>query len=342
MQTSTADPGRDDAPLLSITVPTYNRAPRLRQCLAMLAERVGELRQPRPRVEVLVVDNASTDDTPLAAAAGGAAFDEFRFVRNDSNLGIDGNIHRCSQLARGEWVHFMSDDDLLLPGALQRVVDAIRVHPRADFLFHNVLSFVDELPPPAAWTPRLPLTQDLTCTDQNLLVEICGIWLTFLSSFVFRREAWNRSGKLERYVGTDIYLSYALFDLLSGARESVVLAQPGVAARAHFSGSYRIFYAFGYQWPELLLVHAPAIGFDRRRMFGVLRRSIRVDLLWRVLTYRFKSGELREEDRRNVAHSLRGWSRATALLWFAVHTPRPLLLATGKALKAARGLLHSR
>jgi abequosyltransferase len=329
-------------PLLSITIPTFNRAARLRQCLAMVAERIDELDVPRPDIEVLVVDNASTDETASVAEAGGAAFDRFRYVRNDSNLGIDGNIHRCSQLATGAWVEFLSDDDVLLPGALRHLLDTLRTHENADFVFLNVISFVDDLPSEEAFRPRILLEADLVCTDQNRIVETCGIWLTFLSSFVFRREAWNASTALTSYIGTDIYLSYALFDLLSRARESVVLARPLVAARAHFSGSYRIFYAFGYQWPELLVTHAPAIGFDIARMRAVLRQSIRGDLLMRVLSYRVKQAELRMEDRGHVYNSMRGLSRATALLWLAVCTPRWLLLSLFTVAKSTRRLLVTR
>jgi abequosyltransferase len=313
------------APFLSITVPTYNRAPRLRQCLAMLEAQIAELDDPCLEIEVLVVDNASTDETPAVVEAERARFARFSYVRNDRNLGIDGNIHRCSQLASGTWVQFLSDDDILLPGALRQVVSKLRERPGADFFFLNVVTFVDELPEPAAWRPCVPATSDLVCADQNQLVAICGVWLTFLSSFVFRGEAWNRSNQLDRYIGTDIYLSYALFDLLSMAHESVVVAQPLVAARGHYSGSYRIFYAFGYQWPELLLTHAPAIGFDVNAMHATLRQTIRSDLLPRVLRYRLDKGELSPDERRHVFHGVRGLSVAACQLWLVGAIPLAML-----------------
>jgi abequosyltransferase len=328
-------------PLLSITIPTYNRAPRLSQCLEMLRERIAELPEPRPAIEVLVIDNASTDDTAAVAARGGQVFEKFRYVRNERNLGIDGNIHRCTQLARGEWIQMLSDDDLLLPGALVHVFATLQTHTAADFVFLNVLSFVNELPPPGQRIPRIPLAADLVCTDPSVVVETCRIWMTFLSSFVVRRSAWNRSQALERYIGTDIYLTYALFDLLSGARESVILARPLVAARGHFSGSYRIFYAFGYQWTEVLLRHAPSIGFDAARMRAVLRKTVREDLTGRVLVYRMDSTRLNDKERANVRHAMVGLSKASTGLWLAMNAPLWLLRAVRSTRRALRGALTS-
>lgn len=309
------------APTLSIAIPTFNRAERLQQSLKLLAERLSEIGPISADIEVLVVDNASTDRTSEVAKMGHTLFKRFRYERNDSNLGIDGNIHRCSQLATGEWVQFLSDDDILLPGAIQSVLGTIKKRCEADFIFLNVISFVDNLPPPEEWRARIPLIEDLVCTDQNCLIETCHIWLTFLTSFVFRREAWNRSKRLESYIGTDIYLSYALLDLLKGASESVVLANPAVAARAHFSGNYRIFYAFGRQWTDLLMHHAPMVGFDIKRMRHVLRKTILSDLLYRVVMYRIKQGKISNTEQQHVLHAIQGFASADIALWLAIKTP---------------------
>jgi glycosyltransferase involved in cell wall biosynthesis len=300
----------------------------------MLVERLAEVGPTTPEIEILVVDNASTDETSEVVKTGYSLFANFRYERNDSNLGIDGNIHRCSQLAAGQWVQFLSDDDILLPGALLSVLETIKSRTTADFIFLNVVSFVDTLPPPQEWRARIPLSADLVCTDQNRIVETCHIWLTFLTSFVFRREAWNRSRGLESYIGTDIYLSYALLDLLSGAAESIVLAKPLVAARAHFSGSYRIFYAFGRQWTDLLMHHAPMLGFDRERMRNVLRKTIRVDFLYRVVMYRIKQGELSTAERQQVLYAIQGLSIVDIALWLGVSTPAIVLRMTFNCLRA--------
>lgn len=325
---------------LSITIPTYNRAPRLEQCLLMLVSRIAELHVDSPLIEVQVVDNASSDETAAVARKYAERFRNFHYTRNESNLGIDGNIHRCTQIAQGRWVQLLSDDDILLPGALSTIVDRLIQHDDADFLFLNVISFTDSLPQPNEYLPRIKVKQDLVFSDQNLLVETCHIWLTFLSSFVFRRDAWNRSPSIGSYIGSDIYLSYALVDLLSNAKKTVVVAQPLVAARAHFSGSYRIFYAFGYHWTELLTCHAPLNGFDYERMQSVLKYTVRQDLLLRVVRYRIDGSKLTKEDRNNVFHSVQRGTWLGFMLWIAVTTPQKLINLTIKILRKSRNIFR--
>ncbi|HLP81282.1 MAG TPA: glycosyltransferase family 2 protein [Nitrosomonas sp.] len=326
------------APLLSIAIPTYNRSSRLRECLNMLTERISELNYKASHIEIVVVDNASTDETAEVVKSFYLKFERLVYAKNDRNLGIDGNIHRCSQLATGVFVQLLSDDDVLLPGALLHLLEQIDRYSSADFLFLNPVTFVDSLPSDKELKPEIFINSDIVCVDQNQVIATCGIWLTFLSSFVFRRSAWNRSDSLEKYLGTDIYLSYALFDLLSKAAISIIVARPLIAARAHFSGSYRIFYAFGFQWAALLLERAPSLGFDFATMKRTLHRSIRQDLLRRVIGYRCDKSELTKEEIRYIFHGVRGLSPVSFLLWLSVKFPRRLLISLVVSIKYLRNL----
>jgi glycosyltransferase involved in cell wall biosynthesis len=308
-------------PILTIAVPTYNRAQRLQQCLIGLEEQLAELADRNLSVEVLVVDNASTDETFDVCNIFKEKIPSLKYIRNEKNLGIDGNIYRCSQLSNGTWVQLLSDDDILLPGAISYIISQILYYPEADFLFLNPISFADDLPPRDTWEPRVPVRENTICMDPNDLVSSCGIWLTFLSSFVFRRNSWNASGRGSTYIGTDIYLSFALFDMLAIGNPSVILARPLVAARAHYSGSYRIFYAFGRQWPELLLSHAPKLGFNYKKMRSVLDKTIITDLLPRILAYRLNDAELQPEDRRNIFYGAKVGHYSTVLIWLSATIP---------------------
>jgi glycosyltransferase involved in cell wall biosynthesis len=79
--------------------------------------------------ELLVVDNASTDETPDVLAS--FRDDRLRVHRNDSNVGLFGNFRRCLELTSGELVKFLAADDWLLPGSLSTAVDLMRRHPTA-------------------------------------------------------------------------------------------------------------------------------------------------------------------------------------------------------------------
>lgn len=97
----------------------------LRAVGSALAQRV-------PRLEILVVDNASTDDTWRKLTA--VADDRVRLVRNNRNMGLFGNFNRCLDLSRGKYLRFLCSDDVLTPGCLTNEIAALEALPGAVLL----------------------------------------------------------------------------------------------------------------------------------------------------------------------------------------------------------------
>ncbi len=111
------------SPILSITIPTWNRAKLLTETIRQLA---GELKALEPLdVEILISDNASTDDTEDVVAHWLNEGVPLRYVRNLENIGSDANIAQCFNLARGKYVLILGDDDLFVDGALKSLLDLL-------------------------------------------------------------------------------------------------------------------------------------------------------------------------------------------------------------------------
>ena len=127
-----AGPG-GPAPLLSICVSTYKRAAWLARSLPLLLENA---RPYLDLIEILVVDNTSPDETPIVAARI-AAGTNVRIHRNPRNVGMLGNLSVCASEARGRFVWVVGDDDLVLAGALERVLAAIALHPDVELVYLN-------------------------------------------------------------------------------------------------------------------------------------------------------------------------------------------------------------
>ena len=109
-------------PLLTIAIPTWNRAAFLAPCLERLLE---EGQNFGGMVEVLVSDNASTDGTQQAVVDAIAAGLAIRYIRNAENIGSDANIAQCFNLAQGKYVLILGDDDLLVDGALPYLLERL-------------------------------------------------------------------------------------------------------------------------------------------------------------------------------------------------------------------------
>jgi glycosyltransferase involved in cell wall biosynthesis len=111
-------------PKVSILIPTRNYARYLMEALDSV------LMQDFPDFEVLVADNASTDDTPAVAAQYAARDLRIRSHRHAQDLGMARNFNWCLSQARGAYIKFLfGDDRLAAPRALGHLVTCLDVNP---------------------------------------------------------------------------------------------------------------------------------------------------------------------------------------------------------------------
>lgn len=123
-------------PLLTIAIPTYNRS----RFLGRQIESVVGATSCINGVEVLICDNASTDTTQKVVEKASREHKNISYFRQDTNVGLDGNVYSCYEHARGSFVWFLSDDDILLDAAVGKVVETIKCSDNAQVL---VFSFLD-------------------------------------------------------------------------------------------------------------------------------------------------------------------------------------------------------
>ncbi len=127
---------QEAASLVSVIIPTFNRA-------AMVEAAVESvLAQAYRPLEVLVVDDGSTDDTRRRLARFG---DEIRTL-TQPNRGCAAARNRGAAESRGEYVAFLDSDDRFLPDKLERQVAALQRHPEADFCYGPFQVYYDHRP----------------------------------------------------------------------------------------------------------------------------------------------------------------------------------------------------
>jgi glycosyltransferase involved in cell wall biosynthesis len=106
-------------PLVSIIIPTYNRAEYLDRAVQ------SALSQTYNNIEVIVVDDASTDNT--AQVVRSFESEKLRYIRNEENIGAPRTRNRGLQEANGEFVNFLDDDDELLPTKIHKQIQRFQV-----------------------------------------------------------------------------------------------------------------------------------------------------------------------------------------------------------------------
>lgn len=124
---------------LSILICSYNRAPVLKATLSSLNEQFVET---LGGVEVIVVDNASTDDTADVLQG----FESFQYCREDE-IGLSNARNRALREARGEWVVFLDDDVFPNVGWLDAYINFIKSAPSTcGFIGGRVTPHFEEQP----------------------------------------------------------------------------------------------------------------------------------------------------------------------------------------------------
>lgn len=111
------------APLVSIGVPTYERATTLVRALD------SALAQTHAEIEVVIADNASRDSTEEICRQAARRDPRVRYLRQARNLGPTANFNTLFGACRGEYVMMLADDDWLDPGYVAACLAELRRDP---------------------------------------------------------------------------------------------------------------------------------------------------------------------------------------------------------------------
>jgi len=113
-------------PIISVITSTYNDGPYLREAVDSI------LNQTFTDFEYIIVDDASTDETPQILAS----YDDPRIVvlRNEENLGRGGARNRAIEKARGEYIAIMDGDDVSMLDRFEKQIEYLVSHPEIEYL----------------------------------------------------------------------------------------------------------------------------------------------------------------------------------------------------------------
>ena len=122
---------------VSVVIPTYNRAALVRETIDSV------LAQSREDVEILVIDDGSTDDTPRIEQDYSG---RIVYLRQE-NRGLNAARNAAIARARGRYIALLDSDDLHLPGAIDLMVAMLERFPQAGFAYGDFLILRGDLPP---------------------------------------------------------------------------------------------------------------------------------------------------------------------------------------------------
>jgi len=207
-------------PLVSICIPAYQGSRWIQDTIA------SALAQDYQRVEIVVADDLSTDGT--AEVAEGISDARVRVVRSNRRLGMAGNWNRSVQLAQGDYVKFLMQDDLLDPTCVSRMATILAANPSVGFVFS--LRTIEVEDPADAGSVRLArklralperfgalgeVNDGRAIFDAMRRTGFRGNWIGEPTAVMVRRDALRRVGlfntRLRQLTDLEMWLRLAFF-----------------------------------------------------------------------------------------------------------------------------------
>lgn len=191
-------------PTLTVCIPNYNHGRFIGQALESV------LSQSVPATEIIVIDDASTDDSIAVIERYAQEHPSIRLITKPSNKGVFDSVAAGLSLAQGEYFYLLAADDHVLPGFFERTISLLREHPKAG-MCAVALKFID---PHGAEIPRENLPAFHThledARDAGPLLDPAAVlkrlerqpwFLGGVSAVMFRRAAFAEAGGLVGELG---------------------------------------------------------------------------------------------------------------------------------------------
>lgn len=249
-----------DRELVSVLITTFNSAATLPACLESLRA------QNYPRLELIIVDNASTDTTLRAL---GAAPENASLIVNPKNLGFAAAQNQAIQSARGDWLLSLNPDVVLDPTFISRLVAAGQRDPNIGVVCGKLLR----------WQPEAP-------NPKTNILDSAGIYFTRNLRHLDRGADEPDRGQYER------------MEYVFGATGAAALYRRAMAEDVAIDGEFfdRDFFAYredaDLAWRAQILgwrcLYVPgAVAWHQRRVTPERRSQLPLIINWHSVKNRF-------------------------------------------------------
>lgn len=182
--------------LLTVAIPTYNRAKYLKRSLGSVVSQYDE------RIEIIVSDNASEDNTRQVVEEYASSV-PIRYVRNEQNIGGEANFLQCYRMAAGDFILLLGDDDLIIENRLAVILDFLEKNPQSVWVFMNFISvrneYIDADHYASIWSQDKAVRANVSKYE---FLDYAKNHVTFMSCQILSCAAFRQVKNPEQYMPT--------------------------------------------------------------------------------------------------------------------------------------------
>ncbi|MCW4782451.1 glycosyltransferase family 2 protein [Enterobacter chuandaensis] len=234
-------------PVLSIVIPTYNRLKYLNELLDNLLTEITTL-EDKASLEIIVSDNASTDNVL-------AVIEEFRekglavqYSRNDVNIGMDGNFHKCLNLAKGDYFWMFGDDDLIVEGSIKKIIHLLISGENINIISLGCKPKVNNDKTESAMQYKLSIKE----VSEVEFIASVGVMISFISSIIIKNNKESLGNDLVKFYGTHLIQLFWILKTIRSGTGLVIIEDKLVRAAIDNTGGYKLFTVFSESFVKLI------------------------------------------------------------------------------------------
>lgn len=236
-------------PLLTIAIPTYNRASYLEVNLSQLWKNWVELEQ-QYELEIVVSNNASTDHTNEVVNSFINKGLPISYIINEINIGADGNFEKCFSKASGKYVWIFGDDELLFNHSLAKIMDVLKNND-IGCLYLEGVSYADTYDLNAYNMQPTETVKLISCDEY---IQKVHFYLTFCTGNIFNKSILPSNFDSKKFIGTNLNQVNWYLTALNHAEKSIILNEKYFYAKNANTGGYKLFKTFSTDF-NLILKH---------------------------------------------------------------------------------------
>ncbi len=275
--------------VLSLCFPTYNRGWCMREQIERLKTCPKEVLD---RMEILISDNCSTDDTQQIIEKAQSDGFACRYIRNETNLGMDGNFVSCFRKAQGRYVWLLGDDDTIIIDSLVRIVNLLDVPEEYGLLHIYQKKDLEE--------------GVLYVSNPKEMAKYVSYYVTFISANIVNTR-YVPSIEFEKYMGTWFTLIPLYLTALMKEQSNIVYSFHTFEKAKDYNrnGGYNFFKVFVQNYQTILAEYITdkvlyswlkkdiwpfVFGYSKRLLIDKNVGQFKTDGGWRLL-FRYYGNE---------------------------------------------------
>ena len=185
-------------PLVSVAMPVYNGEKWLKYAIDSILD------QTFTDFELVISDNASTDDSERICREYEAKDARVKYFCNTSNIGVSENYNRVFKLSSGKYIKWATSNDYIKPTMLERCIEILEAKDDVVLCYCKTKLFNPDKNYEEEYSDNLELMQDRPSTRFSQFLS--NVRLNNIMNGVIRTDALKKTGLFRRYISSDVNL----------------------------------------------------------------------------------------------------------------------------------------